>query len=71
MSPNTSSTNLVLTAQFNPTGTSAIIVVSTAQYTDQLHNFNIYNQIEQTIVQNINTALDLDVLTDLIENQIG
>jgi hypothetical protein len=53
------------------TGTTAVIAASRQAYDDQMDSFNKCNLIERTIVQQINTALDDDVLADLIDDATG
>jgi hypothetical protein len=52
-------------------GTAAVIAASRQTYEDQMDAFNTCNLIERTIVQQINTALDDDVLADLIDDATG
>ena len=57
--------------KFNPIVIAAVIYVATAQYNEKLLNFNICTNIKRTIFQQINTALEIDALANLIENQTG
>ena len=52
-------------------GTTAVINAARQAYDDQMIAFKDCNIIERTIVQKINTALDNDVLADLIDNSTG
>ena len=52
-------------------GTAAVINAARQAYDDQMIAFNDCNTIERTIVQQINTALDNDVLAYLIDNFAG
>jgi hypothetical protein len=60
---------LVLPDLSNSTG--AQIKHAQSRFEDNLISFNACNLIEQTIVQQINTALDEDCLTDLINDDTG
>jgi hypothetical protein len=51
--------------------TGAQIEDAQRRFEDDLISFNACNLIEQTIVQQINTALDEDCLTDLINDDTG
>jgi hypothetical protein len=52
-------------------GTTAVIAASRLTYDEQMSAFNKCTLIERTIVQQINTALDDDVLADLIDDATG
>jgi hypothetical protein len=52
-------------------GTAAVIAASRQHYDEQMSAFNKCTLIERTIVQQINTALDDDVLADLIDDATG
>ena len=52
-------------------GTTAVINAARQAYDEQIKAFNDCNIIERTIVQQINTALDNDVLADLIDDATG
>ena len=60
-----------LTTLPNTKGTATVINSARQAYDDQMIAFNNCNIIEHTIVQTINTALDKDVLTNLINNSTG
>ena len=55
----------------NTEGTAAVIAANHLAYNEKLTIFNDCNLIEQTIVQQINTALDTNVLADLIDDATG
>ena len=48
-------------------GTAAIIAITRHIYDDKMDNFNKANLIKRTIFKQINTALDNDVLANLID----
>ena len=50
---------------------AAVINAAHQAYNDHMIDFNDCNIIKQTIVQKINTALDNDVLSDLIDDSTG
>jgi hypothetical protein len=52
-------------------GTSAVIATSRQHYDEQMSAFNKCTLIKRTIVQQINTALDDNVLADLINDATG
>ncbi len=52
-------------------GTAAVIAASRLAYDEQLRAFDKCTQIERAITQQINTALDADVLSDLIDDATG
>jgi hypothetical protein len=52
-------------------GTAAVIAASRQHYDKQMSAFNKCTLIERTIVQQINTALDDDVLANLVNDAIG
>jgi uncharacterized membrane protein YgcG len=51
--------------------TGAQIAEAHRLFAEQLQTFNACNQIERTIIQQINTALDDDCLADLINDETG
>ena len=53
------------------TFTGAQIAAATALFDTLMDNFKSCNLIERTIIQQINTALDPDCLSDLIDNDTG
>ena len=55
----------------NTEGTAAVIAATRLAYDEQLTIFNDCTLIERTIVQKINTALDTNVLTNLIDDATG
>ena len=55
----------------NIEGTAAVISANRLAYNEKLTILNDCNLIERTIVQQINTALDTDVLADLIDDATG
>jgi hypothetical protein len=52
-------------------GTAAVIAAARQAHDEQMSAFNKCTLIERTIVQQINTALDDDVLADLIDDATG
>ena len=52
-------------------GTAAVINAAYQAYNNQMIAFNDCNIIKQTIVQQINTALENDVLSNLINDSTG
>ena len=55
----------------NTEGTAAVIAANRLAYNEKLTIFNDCNLIERTIVQQINTALDTNVLAALIDDATG
>ena len=51
--------------------TAAVTNAACQDYDDQVISFNDCNIIEQTTVHQINTAMDNDVLSDLIDDSTG
>jgi hypothetical protein len=52
-------------------GTATVIAASRQHYDEQMSAFNKCPLIKRTIIQQINTALDDDVLADLIDDATG
>jgi hypothetical protein len=52
-------------------GTIAQIAEARQQYTGNMETFKACNLIERTIIQQINTVIDEDCLTDLIDDETG
>ena len=52
-------------------GTTTVINASRQAYNDQMIAFANCNIIERTIIQQINTAMDNDVLAELIDESTG
>ena len=52
-------------------GTATVINTTCKAYNDEMIAFNDYSIIERTIVQQINTILDRNVLSDLIKESTG
>jgi hypothetical protein len=72
VSPGVPFTRPVLLVLLNLANSTANqIAVAEEAYTKTLHAFKTCNILERTIIQQVNTALDADCLTDLIDDETG